>query len=86
MQGCAEAYGDAFTIRLIGAPPLVFFSQPTAIKEIFTGDPETLRAGRGNEILRPVFGPNSVLLLDGARHRRERKLLMPPFHGERMRL
>ncbi len=86
MQGCAEAYGDAFTIRLIGAPPLVFFSQPAAIKEIFTGDPETLRAGRGNEILRPVFGPNSLLLLDGARHRRERKLLMPPFHGERMRL
>ena len=86
MRACAEAYGDAFTIRLIGAPPLVFFSQPAAIKEIFTGDPETLRAGRGNEILRPVFGPNSVLLLDGERHRRERKLLMPPFHGERMRL
>ena len=86
MRTCAETYGDVFTIRLFGAPPFVFCSEPAAIKEIFTGDPETLLAGRGNEVLRPVFGSNSVLLLDGARHRRERKLLMPPFHGERMRL
>ena len=86
MRACAEAYGDAFTIRLFGAPPFVFCSQPAAVKDIFTGDPEVLLAGRGNEVLRPVFGANSVLLLDGARHRRERKLLMPPFHGERMRL
>ena len=86
MRACAEAYGDAFTVRLFGAPPFVFCSQPAAVKEIFTGDPEVLRAGRGNEVLRPIFGSNSVLLLDGARHRRERKLLMPPFHGERMRL
>ncbi len=86
MHACAAAYGDAFTVRLFGAPPFVFFSQPAAIRDIFTGDPETLLAGRGNEVLRPVFGSNSILLLDGARHRRERKLLMPPFHGERMRL
>ena len=86
MRACADAYGDAFTIRLFGAPPFVFCSQPAAVKEIFTGDPETLLAGRGNEVLRPIFGSNSILLLDGARHRRERKLLMPPFHGERMRL
>ena len=86
MRACAETYGDTFTIRLLGAPPFVFCSHPAAIKEIFTGDPEILRAGRGNEVLRPIFGPNSVALLDGARHRRERKLLMPPFHGERMRL
>ena len=86
MHACAAAYGDTFTVRLFGAPPFVFFSQPAAIRDIFTGDPETLLAGRGNEVLRPVFGSNSILLLDGARHRRERKLLMPPFHGERMRL
>ena len=86
MRACAQAYGDAFTIRLMGAPPFVFCSHPAAVKEIFTGDPEILRAGRGNEVLRPVLGPNSVALLDGTRHRRERKLLMPPFHGERMRL
>ena len=86
MHACAAAYGDAFTMRLFGAPPFVLFSHPAAIRDIFTADPETLMAGRGNEVLRPVFGSNSILLLDGARHRRERKLLMPPFHGERMRL
>ena len=86
MHACVAAYGDVFTMRLYGAPPFVFFSHPAAVREIFTGDPETLLAGRGNEVLRPVFGSNSVLLLDGARHRRERKLLMPPFHGDRMRL
>ena len=64
----------------------MLFSEPAAVRDIFTADPETLMAGRGNEVLRPVFGSNSILLLDGARHRRERKLLMPPFHGERMRL
>ena len=86
MRDCAAAYGDVFTMRLYGAPPFVLFSEPAAVRDIFTADPETLMAGRGNEVLRPVFGSNSILLLDGARHRRERKLLMPPFHGERMRL
>ena len=87
MRICAETYGDAFTIRLVGFPPMVFFSDPAAIKQIFTGDPERLRAGQANRIVfELILGPNSILLLDGARHKRERKLLMPPFHGERMRL
>ena len=86
MRSCARAYGDAFTIRLLGFAPLVFCSHPSAIREIFTGDSETLLAGRSNVLLKPVFGPNSILLLDGPRHRRERKLLMPSFHGERLRL
>ena len=87
MRACAEAYGDAFTIRLIGLPPMVFFTDPAAIKQVFTGDPEHLRAGQAQKrIFKPLVGPNSILLLDGARHQRERKLLLPPFHGERLRL
>ena len=86
MRECARAYGDAFTIRLLGFVPLVFCSRPSDIKEIFTGDPDSLLAGRSNELLKPVFGANSILLLDGARHRRERQLLLPSFHGERLRL
>ena len=86
MRACARTYGDAFTVRLLGFAPLVLCSHPSAIREIFSGDPETLLAGRSNELLKPVFGANSILLLDGARHRRERKLLMPSFHGERLRL
>ena len=86
MRSCAETYGNAFTIRFIATPPMVFISEPAAIKQVFTGDPANLQAGRANRVLKPIVGSNSILMLDGARHRRERKLLMPPFHGQRMRL
>ena len=86
MQTCADRYGDTFTVRLLGLPPMVFFTDPGAIRQIFTADSEQFRAGKANAVFEMFFGPNSLLLLDGARHRRERRLLMPPFHGERMRL
>ena len=86
MQACARTYGSAFTLRWPGEPPVAFFSEPTVIKQIFTAAPERLQAGQANMVFKPIVGSNSVLLLDGARHKRERKLLMPPFHGERMRL
>lgn len=86
MEACADRYGDPFTIRLLKDRPMVFFSDPKAIKQIFTGDPDLFRAGGANKIFEGIFGPNSLLLLDGVRHRRERRLLLPPFHGERMRL
>ena len=86
MQTCARTYGSAFTLRWPGEPPVAFFSEPAAIKQIFTADPERLQAGQANVVFKPIVGSNSVLLLDGARHKRARKLLMPPFHGERIRL
>ena len=73
-------------MRWLNTPPIAFFSDPAAIKQIFTASPEHALAGRANVVLKPILGENSILLLDGARHKRERKLLMPPFHGERMRL
>lgn len=84
MEQCARRYGDCFTVRLPANPPLVFFSNPEAVKDIFTGDPEKLPAGQTRAIVQPLVGQHSVLVLDGARHAQERKLLMPPFHGERM--
>ena len=84
MEECTRRYGDCFTIRLLIAPTIVFFSDPDTVKEIFTGDAEQLRAGEANVVLKPLLGQHSLLLLDGARHLRERRLLMPPFHGERM--
>ena len=86
MEACADRYGDPFTVRLFGMPPMVFFTEPSAIKQIFTGDAHQFRAGRANKVFESLLGPNSLLLLDESRHRRERKLLMPPFHGARMRL
>ena len=54
------------------------------VKQVFTGDPKVFHAGEGNQILKPVLGENSVLVLDEKPHIRQRKLLLPPFHGERM--
>ena len=77
-------HGDVFTVGLRSGETFVILAHPDAVKEVFTGDPEILRAGEGNRVLLPVLGRHSVLLLDGAEHLRQRKLLLPPFHGERM--
>jgi cytochrome P450 len=58
---------------------------PDYVKQVFRGSPEQLRAGEANAPLGPVLGTRSVLLLDGAEHLRQRRLMLPPFHGERMR-
>ena len=50
LRTCDETYGDAFTLRLIGAPPVAFFSHPAAVKQIFSGNPEHLRAGQANRV------------------------------------
>jgi cytochrome P450 len=84
LQACSQRYGDCFTIRTPGSDPLVFVADPVAVKAIFTGDPEVLRAGAARDGIRPMFGARSILLLDGAEHLRERRLMLPPFHGERM--
>ena len=81
----ADRYGDCFTARLGSIPPIVFISDPQLIEAIFTAHPDQFDTGRNNTILRPTLGENSLLLLDGERHQRQRQLLMPPFHGERMR-
>ncbi|HEY9598301.1 MAG TPA: cytochrome P450 [Cyanophyceae cyanobacterium] len=85
LEDCAKSYGDTFTLRLGKLPPLVFFSNPQAIQEIFTADASQFDVGRANRIIEPLVGANSILLQDGDRHQRQRRLLMPPFHGERMR-
>jgi len=84
MDECAARYGDVFTLRLPQSPPIVMFSHPDAVKTIFTGDEEDLRAGEANFRLEPILGRQSLLLLDGKEHLRERRLLQPPFHGDRM--
>jgi cytochrome P450 len=76
--------GDTFTLHVDRRAPWVVLSHPDDVRQVFTGDPNVLHAGEGNAILRPLLGARSVLLLDGAEHMRERKTLLPPFHGERM--
>lgn len=78
-------YGDTFTVKIAQEPPWVVLSDPEDVKTVFTGDPRILHAGEGNQILGPILGNHSVLLLDDERHMRQRKLMLPPFHGERMK-
>jgi cytochrome P450 family 135 len=84
MDRCAEHYGDMFTLKPLGEQPWVMVSHPDVVKEVFNGPPELLHAGEGNRILLPVVGANSVLLLDDDAHRRQRRLLMPPFRGNQL--
>ena len=84
MDQCQARFGDMFTLKIANEGTWVITSNPETIKQVFTGDPRLLHAGEANRILLPVLGPDSVLLLDDAPHLRQRKLMLPAFHGARM--
>jgi cytochrome P450 len=77
-------FGKRFTIRLLGIQPFVMLSDPAEIKEVFTAPADVLHPGEGANILEPVVGKNSVILLDESAHLSQRKLMLPAFHGEKM--
>ncbi|MDJ0688742.1 MAG: cytochrome P450 [Xenococcaceae cyanobacterium MO_188.B32] len=85
METSVQSYGDVFTVRAGSLFQGVFISNPQLIQAIFTAEPKLFDSGRGNVSGKIFVGENSLLLLDGDRHQRERRMLMPPFHGERMR-
>src|SRR5215208_3349534 len=84
MHRSQRDYGDVFTVRFASVGRIVFVSEPALIKQIFTAPPDQLRAGEANWPLIPVVGDRSVLLLDGQEHLGRRKILLPPFHGQRL--
>jgi cytochrome P450 len=78
-------HGDVFTMRFPYFGRLVYVAEPSLVKQLFTGSPRQFHAGEANAtVLEPALGPNSVLTLDEDAHMRQRKLLLPPFHGERI--
>jgi cytochrome P450 len=85
MERCRAKYGSRYTIRLIGTPPFVNVSDPAQIKEIFMAPPDVLHPGEGANVLEPVVGRHSLILLDEDRHLEQRRLMLPAFHGERMK-
>jgi cytochrome P450 len=86
MRGIHERFGDPVTIRMYWTEePMVLFSHPDAVRDIFKLDPAIAPAGQSWEFLRPFAGEHSILLLDGDEHMRERRAMQVPFHGERMR-
>src|SRR5919106_2377960 len=85
MQECRRRYGDNFSVKFLGfKSPMVMISDPAAIKALYTERSHGLPPGR-NVFLEPVLGSRSLLLLEGADHLAHRKLMLPAFHGERMR-
>ncbi|WP_394834892.1 cytochrome P450 [Pendulispora rubella] len=84
LEACTAQYGDVFTVRYLGMPPIVYFHDPEAIREVFSSPSEMTRAGEANSHLKFLLGPGSLLLLDSKRHERERRLLMSSFSGDRI--
>jgi cytochrome P450 len=84
LSQCRRRLGPMFTLEIAYEGKWVVVSDPDLVKEIFRGDPKVFHAGEGNEILRPLLGEHSVLVLDEAPHINQRRLLLPPFHGQRM--
>ncbi len=82
-----RSHGDIFSVSFPYFGKVVYVADPALVKAVFTGSPDQFHAGEANAtVLEPALGPNSVLTLDGGAHMQQRKLLLPPFHGERIEL
>jgi cytochrome P450 len=84
LERCQKHFGDIFTIRVRHSGTWVILADPEDVKKVFTADHAALGVGVANSILGPLLGPRSVMLLEEPEHVRRRKLMLPPFHGERM--
>jgi cytochrome P450 len=85
LESCRRRFGDAFSVRFLGfQTPMVMLSDPEAIRALYANAEHGLPPGR-TLALRPILGARSLLLLEGRDHLARRRLMLPPFHGERMR-
>jgi cytochrome P450 family 135 len=85
LESCRRRFGDAFSVSFLGfQTPMVMLSDPEAIRALYTVPGHRLPPGR-TVALQPIMGARSLLLLEGREHLARRKLMLPPFHGARMR-
>lgn len=85
LRECGRRFGKRFTLRFHGGRAYVIVADPDDVGAVFTAPPDVLLSGRANQNFEPFFGRSSLLVLDGDKHRRHRRLLMPPLRGERLR-
>jgi cytochrome P450 len=79
-------YGEPFTLRTVWYDaPLVIVSDPAEVKRAYAAPPDVLRGGESASFLEPFAGPRSILILHGDEHLRQRRLVLPPFHGEALK-
>jgi len=86
LEWCRRRYGGAVTMGTVFDSRFVMVFDPDLVKQLFQGPPDRLHAGEANAMLGPIVGERSVLLLDGREHLRHRRLMLPPFHGQRMQV
>jgi cytochrome P450 len=84
-ESCRRRFGETFALRVLRAGELVFISDPPSLKRLFAADRRNTIAPGRNVVLKPLLSDHSLLLQKGEEHLRRRKLMLPPFHGERMR-
>ncbi|MGE0760875.1 MAG: cytochrome P450 [Pirellulaceae bacterium] len=85
LDECYRRFGVAFTLNIAGNGRFVMLSDPQVVREVLLGDPAVLHSGEANSLFKATVGEHSVLVLDGAEHARQRRVLVPPLKGERMR-
>lgn len=83
LERSRRRYGRMITARVWGFGPFVVVADPALAKQVFTAAPTALHAG-DHSPLRRILGPNSLLGIDEDRHLEQRRLLLPPFKGQRM--
>ncbi|MGI8922267.1 MAG: cytochrome P450 [Solirubrobacteraceae bacterium] len=81
MEAARRRYGDIVTFGTAFDPEFVMVFEPNLVRAVFQGSGDQLRAGEANAVLEPIVGRRSVLLLDGSEHLRQRRLILPAFHG-----
>jgi cytochrome P450 family 135 len=85
LESCRRRFGDTFTVRFVGhRAPLVIISDPVAIRALYSERENGLTPGR-SVALGPLLGSRSILLQEGKEHLQRRRLMLPPFHGQRIR-
>jgi len=84
MDDNVRRYGPVYALGGQTSPPLIYAGDPALVRDLFAAAPDQVVSGEGNDILGTMVGEHSILLLDGDPHQRQRKLLMPPFHGDRL--
>jgi cytochrome P450 family 135 len=85
LDACRRRYGDVVTMSTAFDSRFVMVFDPDLVKKVLQAPPDHLRAGEANALLGQILGERSVLVLDGAEHLRQRKLMLPPFHGKRLK-
>jgi cytochrome P450 len=85
LEECHELYGNIFTLQLRHLGTWVVLADPEDVKRVFTADSSELGVGLPNLMLAPLLGWRSVMLIEEPEHMTRRKLMLPPFHGQRMK-